>query len=57
MLKSRNKLKVNRLANRQSESIKFASKPFIFSAENGSNHLYIALFGHRSTHHENRGNS
>jgi hypothetical protein len=36
-----NKLKVNRLANRQSDLIRIASKPFRFSAEWDSNRLYI----------------
>jgi hypothetical protein len=41
---SQNKLKVNRLANRRSESIRIALNPFRFSAEYDSNRLYIGCF-------------
>jgi hypothetical protein len=44
-LMSQNKLKVNRLANRQRRFIGIAPKPFSFSAETGSNRLYIGCFG------------
>jgi hypothetical protein len=41
---SQNKLKVNRLANRQSDSIRIASNSFRFSAKYVSNRLYIVRF-------------
>ena len=40
--KHQNKLKVNRLANRQSDFIRITPNPFRFSTKYDSNRLYIA---------------